>query len=523
VVVGWWEVNADTLAGSRFVVSPLAETFAALRLLHTGLARHPGERDWLAAHLPAHRARLAADPVTALLVRAGLGPEWTADFLTPTPRGGETFEEEVARVRDACPDAARGHVSRALRGAPLPAALDRDDLPARAAGLLTTVWAESVRPDWDRRRRILEADVVARTAQVGRDGWAAALNGLGPGKRWLGQNRLQVNAHAYPPREIAGARLSFVPVTPQRIGWVSWEEPERYAVVYPCSGALADPGARAVPEGLGTLLGTARARVLVLLDSPLSTSQLVALTGQGLGSVGRHLRVLRDARLVERRRAGRSVLYGRTGAGEVLVAAQQAGTRAPRRTRAGARDAIGRPQGVSIRGMTTVENSGSSTSSSVLDVEIGALQGGSADLSQYAGRAVLVVNVASKCGLTPQYEGLERLQERYAERGFTVLGVPCNQFLGQEPGSAEEIAEFCSATYGVTFPMTEKVEVNGEGRHPLYARLTEVADAEGHTGDIRWNFEKFLVGKDGTVVARFAPQTEPESAEVVSAVEGALG
>ncbi|MDQ0787595.1 MULTISPECIES: glutathione peroxidase [unclassified Streptomyces] len=173
--------------------------------------------------------------------------------------------------------------------------------------------------------------------------------------------------------------------------------------------------------------------------------------------------------------------------------------------------------------MTTVENSGSPTSSSVLDVEIGALQGGSADLSQYAGRAVLVVNVASKCGLTPQYEGLERLQERYAERGFTVLGVPCNQFLGQEPGSAEEIAEFCSATYGVTFPMTEKVEVNGEGRHPLYARLTEVADAEGHTGDIRWNFEKFLVGKDGAVVARFAPQTEPESAEVVSAVEGALG
>ena len=162
------------------------------------------------------------------------------------------------------------------------------------------------------------------------------------------------------------------------------------------------------------------------------------------------------------------------------------------------------------------------TNASPLDVEIGALKGGPADLSQYAGKAVLVVNVASKCGLTPQYTGLEKLQEQYSERGFTVLGVPCNQFLGQEPGSAEEIAEFCSATYGVTFPMTEKVEVNGEGRHPLYERLVGFADAEGHSGDIRWNFEKFLIGRDGKVVARFSPQTEPESAEVVAAIEGQL-
>ena len=160
--------------------------------------------------------------------------------------------------------------------------------------------------------------------------------------------------------------------------------------------------------------------------------------------------------------------------------------------------------------------------SSPLDVEIGALQGGPADLSQYAGKAVLVVNVASKCGLTPQYTGLEKLHEQYAGRGFSVLGVPCNQFLGQEPGGADEIAEFCSATYGVTFPMTEKVEVNGEGRHPLYERLTGFADAEGHSGDIRWNFEKFLVGHDGRVVARFSPQTEPDAAEVVAAIEAQL-
>ncbi|MFI2434322.1 MFS transporter [Streptomyces sp. NPDC018693] len=163
------------------------------------------------------------------------------------------------------------------------------------------------------------------------------------------------------------------------------------------------------------------------------------------------------------------------------------------------------------------------TTESPLTTDIAALQGGPADLAQYSGKAVLVVNVASKCGLTPQYTGLERLQERYAAQGFTVLGVPCNQFLGQEPGTAEEIAEFCSATYGVTFPMTEKVEVNGEGRHPLYERLVGFADAEGHSGDIRWNFEKFLIGRDGTVVARFSPQTEPEAAEVVAAIEAQLG
>ncbi|MCL6671251.1 glutathione peroxidase [Streptomyces panaciradicis] len=168
--------------------------------------------------------------------------------------------------------------------------------------------------------------------------------------------------------------------------------------------------------------------------------------------------------------------------------------------------------------MTTADSNGAGP----LDVEIGALQGGSAGLPQYAGRAVLIVNVASKCGLTPQYAGLERLQERFADQGFTVLGVPCNQFLGQEPGSSEEIAEFCSATYGVTFPMTEKVEVNGDGRHPLYDRLVSFADAEGHDGDIRWNFEKFLIGRDGKVVARFSPQTEPEAAEVVAAIESAL-
>jgi DNA-binding transcriptional ArsR family regulator len=328
--VGWWQVNADTLAGSRFVLSPLAETFASLKMLHAEAASHPGERAWLHAHLPPYKQHLAADPVTALLIRSGLGREWIADFLTPTPRDDQaTFEEEVERVRAVSPGAAREHLVLSLRG-PLPARLDRHDLPQRAADLLSYVWEEAVRPYWARRRRILEADVVARTAQLSQGGWAAALDTLRPGTRWLGDNRLQVNAHEYPPREISGAQLFFVPVTPQRIGWVSWEEPHRYAVIYPCAGALAGgPDEAAVPASLGALLGTARAGILVLLDSPMSTSQLVAVTGQALGSVGRHLKVLLDARLVERRRAGRSVLYFRTPAGEVLVKAQQGEANSP--------------------------------------------------------------------------------------------------------------------------------------------------------------------------------------------------
>ncbi|MHB1912622.1 MAG: glutathione peroxidase [Acidimicrobiales bacterium] len=159
---------------------------------------------------------------------------------------------------------------------------------------------------------------------------------------------------------------------------------------------------------------------------------------------------------------------------------------------------------------------------SVYEQQIGALGGGSLDLGQFKGKATLVVNVASKCGLTPQYAELEKLHERFADRGFSVLGVPCNQFGGQEPGSDEEIASFCSTTYGVTFPMTEKVDVNGEERHPLYEALAANPDAEGKAGDIQWNFEKFLISPEGEVVARFRPMTAPEDPDVVKAVEAAL-
>ncbi|MGW5423867.1 glutathione peroxidase [Streptomyces sp. NPDC003943] len=158
---------------------------------------------------------------------------------------------------------------------------------------------------------------------------------------------------------------------------------------------------------------------------------------------------------------------------------------------------------------------------SVYEIPLTTLAGEPLSLADYRDRAVLVVNVASQCGLTPQYAGLERLQKEYGERGFTVLGVPCNQFAGQEPGSAEEIGTFCSATYGVTFPLLAKTEVNGAGRHPLYAELTKVADAEGEAGDVQWNFEKFLIGRDGAVT-RFRPRTEPEAPELVAAIEAQL-
>ena len=159
----------------------------------------------------------------------------------------------------------------------------------------------------------------------------------------------------------------------------------------------------------------------------------------------------------------------------------------------------------------------------ILDIPVKTLSGQDSSLGAAAsGGALLVVNVASKCGLTPQYTALEKLHEQFAARGLSVVGFPCNQFGGQEPGTSDEIAEFCSATYGVTFPMFEKIEVNGPGRHAIYETLTSTPDAGGEAGDIQWNFEKFLVRPDGTVAARFRPRTEPDSAEVLAAIEEIL-
>ncbi|MER7583181.1 transcriptional regulator [Kitasatospora sp. NPDC097691] len=334
--MSWWRVDADTLAGSRFVTSPLAEAVAGLKTLHRAGASHVGEHRWLGAHLAGYRDRLAGDPVTAALVGAGLGHRWNATFLTPTPvgDGDPTFTEELEQIRATPPAVVRADLTESLNGS-LPGLLHRDDLAERAADLLEWVWTETVQPSWPRRRRVIEADIVARTARLGLHGWATTLNELRPGMRWIGEDRLQVTGCDSPPSELVGVQLMFVPVTPNQ-SWVCWDVPpvdgrrtlpaRRYAVVYPCSGVLVDDDHRPVPKALAALLGPVRAELLTLLDTPKTTTQLVALTGRPLGSVGRHLRILREARLTRRRRAGRSVLYYRTAAGQVLVDAQQSGT-----------------------------------------------------------------------------------------------------------------------------------------------------------------------------------------------------
>jgi len=156
------------------------------------------------------------------------------------------------------------------------------------------------------------------------------------------------------------------------------------------------------------------------------------------------------------------------------------------------------------------------------DEKINTLEGEEADLSEFKGKALLVVNVASKCGLTPQYEGLQALQDQYGEQGFEVLGFPCNQFMGQEPGTADEIREFCDTNYNVSFTLFEKIDVNGAQRHPVYEILTGTADVDGEAGDVKWNFEKFLVSPKGEVVGRFRPQVAPNDEALVAAIEANL-
>ena len=159
---------------------------------------------------------------------------------------------------------------------------------------------------------------------------------------------------------------------------------------------------------------------------------------------------------------------------------------------------------------------------SIYDIPLKTLKGEGTSLAEYKCKALLLVNVASKCGLTPQYAGLEKLHEEYADRGFSVLGFPCNQFGGQEPGSADEIETFCSTTYGVTFPMFEKIDVNGENRHPLYEQLTKTPYEGREAGDVLWNFEKFVISPEGDVVARFSPKAAPDDEKLVKTIEANL-
>jgi glutathione peroxidase len=159
---------------------------------------------------------------------------------------------------------------------------------------------------------------------------------------------------------------------------------------------------------------------------------------------------------------------------------------------------------------------------SIHDISVRTIDGDETTLAEHKGKALLVVNVASRCGFTPQYKDLEDLHERFGDRGLAVLGFPCNQFAGQEPGTEEEIKEFCSVNYNVGFSLFSKVDVNGDDQHPLFAELTKAADADGNDGDVRWNFEKFLVSPEGEVVGRFRTQTSPSADEVVAAIEEQL-
>jgi DNA-binding transcriptional ArsR family regulator len=322
--MGVWVVGADVLARSRFTISPLAETVATFFVLR-GAPNRPGQLANPAELRAAFRRRLAGDPVGAAFVRAATAPRWVADFLcTPPSDDDATFAGELHRIRSAPAAELRTdlidheHTERRTAGpVRYDPALDAGDLPDRVADVLAWVWAEAVEPDWPRRSRAFEADMVARTRRLSTGGWAAALDDMRPGMKWLGEGRLRINAYDYPPRDLADGQLLFVPTTGGN-GWVGWDPPHRYSVVYPCSGLLADSHA-AAPDALRRLIGPARATVLALLDAPMSTTQIVAVTGFALGSVGNHLKVLLDAGLVRRRRSGRSVLYFRTGGGDALV------------------------------------------------------------------------------------------------------------------------------------------------------------------------------------------------------------
>jgi DNA-binding transcriptional ArsR family regulator len=316
--MGVWRIGADELAESRMVISPLLETVGALLVLVRGRPRLDLQ-DWYRAHRPAFRALLADEPLLTPLLDGLFRPRWIADFIIPPPDPADrTFHDALRRVRAASPAFVHSVLSEGFDGQ-LPRALRRGDLATRSADLLEWVWTQTVRADWPRRRQVLEGDILARTSQLSTGGWTAALAGMRPGMKWLGGNQLRINTYDYPPRDLAGARLSFVPNT-SPYGWVTWDQADRYAVIYPCAGTLIDSNPPA-SEALAHLLGPVRAVVLTTLDRPRSTSQLVALTGYGLGTVGGHLAVLRNAGLVTRRRAGRLVLYSRTPLGNHLNAA----------------------------------------------------------------------------------------------------------------------------------------------------------------------------------------------------------
>lgn len=290
----------------------------------------PWQQTFHAGHRTAYDDMLAEYPVRRELgsrawrPRRGPEPGWMADFLSIAPtRPGLGFEEELETlVAEWDDDRIRGALYAVRRGR-LPDVLMHPGLRDQLVGLLRWVWTATVEADWPRRERVLQADIVSRTARLATHGWSGVLPTLGAAREWLGDGRLQINRYDLPERDLGSARsLFFIPVHSTG-SWVAWEEPDRYAIVYPVTGALAPTGSEAV-GGLPGLVGQGRAQLLLALDDPRSTTQLVAVTGLPLGSVGNHLRVLLDSGAVLRRRAGREVLYWRTALGDSLVAASRA-------------------------------------------------------------------------------------------------------------------------------------------------------------------------------------------------------
>ena len=309
-------MDADVLARTRFGTSQLAETLAGLAVLRSTSVL-PWHLEWQRAHLPAFCERLAGDPVAAALVRTAFGRTWTADFLTVPPRAPDLGLDEELEYLESLDDA-RIRADLEFVSGPLPPELGTAGLAAAAADLLRWTWDTTIAPDWPRRRRVLHADVLARTARLATEGWSRVLDDLAPGVRWLENGRLQVNAHPYPPRDIRGRDLMLI-AAHSRGSSLSWHLPDRYALVYPVRGVFGG-GPAPLPEPLVRLLGGTRARILTRLGTPVGTSTLAAELRLPLGSVGGHLRVLLDAGLLERRRSGREVLYRWSDAGQALVA-----------------------------------------------------------------------------------------------------------------------------------------------------------------------------------------------------------
>lgn len=322
--MGSWRVSADLLASSRFQLSPLSETVAALTVL--GVPTGPWQRVFHSANRAAFDEMLNHHPIRRDLVdrswrpRRGDRAGWMADFLgIAPPRSGMSFDDELAALADAWDDDRIRSALHAVQPGRLPASLLRPGLAAELIGLLNWVWTVTIEADWPRRERILQADVVSRTTLLATRGWSGVVPTLGASKQWLGDGRLQINRYDLPERDLSAAQtLMFIPVHSSG-SWVAWEEPTRYAIVYPVTGALA-PTAAATADGLARLIGANRARLLAALDDPRSTTHLAALSGLPIGAVGNHLKVMLDAGLVLRRRAGREVLYWRTGLGDALVA-----------------------------------------------------------------------------------------------------------------------------------------------------------------------------------------------------------